>query len=114
MNSNGGVFPGPGSEPFQRTRSLQKTTYSMLMGELFPDNAESQLKVMVKKRCPLMFAPYSVDAEDGDDHGIGMNNQTIKLALLAIGFVFQFTQPFWFFRLKFINILFFFWMSGFY
>ena len=67
MGNNSGFCPGPGGEYFRKNKSLQKTIYSILMGDMFPSNAEAELSMSVRRRCANIFAPFDIDAEGGVD-----------------------------------------------
>jgi len=63
IEKNLGVAPRPGGAFFSEFKALQKTAYSELMGDLFPDNATTSINTICINRAELMFRPFNIHAD---------------------------------------------------
>jgi len=66
-DGNDGVRPLPGGEFLVKFCALQKSAYSVIFDEVFPDEPHTQLDTLCSTRCANLFAPYDIYAEDGAD-----------------------------------------------
>jgi len=66
---NNGERPLPGGEFFLNFRALQKSAYSVICKEVFPDEPHTQLDILCVNRCENLFAPFDIFAEDGANFG---------------------------------------------
>jgi len=60
---NLGVAPPPGGVFFSEFKALQKTVYSEIMGELFPDNVSTSINTICVNRAELLFRPFNIHTD---------------------------------------------------